>query len=116
MPGRPQGATATDKARHWTGLFYIGKQPDDMSGYEHYDEELAKLDHEIMHYAAICAVDLRNRGEIEACLRVHHSSDWSHDKARETLRGLLVLRIKIEEEMISAGKNPPPLLPADLVD
>ena len=82
-----------------------------MSGYEHYSEELSSLDHEIMHYAAVCAVDLRNRGEIDACLRVHHDSDWINDKARETLRGLLVLRIKVEEEMITAGHKPPPLLP-----
>ena len=87
-----------------------------MSGYEHYSEELSSLDHEIMHYAAICAVDLRNRGEIDACLRVHHDSDWIHDKARETLRGLLVLRIKVEEEMITAGLKPPPLLPPETAE
>jgi hypothetical protein len=84
-----------------------------MSGYEHYDEQLAKLDHEIYRYAAICAVDLRNKGEIEACLLVHHDSDWIHDKARETLRGLLVLRIKLETEMIAEGHQAAPLLPPD---
>ena len=82
-----------------------------MSSYEHYGEQLARLDHEILHYAAICTVDLRNRGEIEACLRLHHDSDWAHDKARESLRGLLILRIKVEEEMITAALTPPPLLP-----
>lgn len=82
-----------------------------MSGYEHYDRELANLDHEILRYAAVCAVDLRNRGEIEACLRVHHDSNWVEDKARETLRGLLVLRIKLEAEMVEQGFQPPPLLP-----
>ena len=82
-----------------------------MSGYEHYSEELTNLDHEIIHYAAVCGVDLRNRGEIDACLLVHHDSDWTHDKARESLRGLLILRIKVEAEMITAGLKPPPLLP-----
>lgn len=82
-----------------------------MSGYEHYTEELAGLDHEILRYAAICGIDLHNKGELEACLRVHHDSDWIHDKARESLRGLLVLRIKVEEEMIRAGLKPPPLMP-----
>ena len=82
-----------------------------MSGYEHYDQELAALDHEILRYAAICAVDLHNRAEIEACLRVHHESNWVEDKARETLRGLLVLRIKLENEMAAQGQAAPPLLP-----
>jgi len=80
-----------------------------MSGYENYPEELHNLDHEIIHYAAICGVDLANRAEIDACLSVHHDSDWIHDKARESLRGLLVLRIKVEEEMLRAGLQPAPL-------
>lgn len=81
-----------------------------MSGFENYDQELAELDHEIRHYAAICGVDLANRYEIEACLRNHHDT-WAEDKARENLRGLLVLRIKVETEMIELGFSPPPLIP-----
>lgn len=82
-----------------------------MSGFEHYHRELADLDHEIRHYAAVCGVDLANRGEIEACLRVHHDT-WAADKARETLHGLLILRIKLETEMIALGFEVPPLVPA----
>ena len=82
-----------------------------MSGFEHYDEELAALDHEIRHYAAICGVDLANRYAIDACIKEHHAS-WADDKARESLNGLLVLRIKVETEMIELGFSPPPLLPA----
>lgn len=82
-----------------------------MSGFENYPKELAELDHEIRHYAAVCRVDLANRGEVEACLRNHHDN-WADDKARETLRGLLILRIKIEAEMIELGLSPPPLMPA----
>ncbi len=81
-----------------------------MSGFENYDQELAELDHEIRHYAAICGVDLANRYEIEACLRNHHDT-WAEDKARENLRGLLVLRIKVETEMIELGFSPPSLIP-----
>jgi hypothetical protein len=81
-----------------------------MSGFEHYERELADLDHEIHHYAAICGVDLANRYEIEACLRNHHET-WAADKARSTLQGLLVLRIKLEAEMIGQGFSPPPLTP-----
>lgn len=81
-----------------------------MSGFENYDQELAELDHEIHRYAAICGVDLANRYEIEACLRNHHDT-WAEDKARENLRGLLVLRIKVETEMIELGFSPPPLIP-----
>lgn len=81
-----------------------------MSGFENYDQELTELDHEIRHYAAICGVNLANRYEIEACLRNHHDT-WAEDKARENLRGLLVLRIKVETEMIELGFSPPPLIP-----
>jgi len=81
-----------------------------MSGFEHYDRELAELDHEIRRYAAICGVDLAKRHEIDACLRDHHQ-EWPDDKARESLQGLLILRIKVEAEMLELGFSPPPLLP-----
>lgn len=82
-----------------------------MSGFEHYERELRELDHEIRHYAAVCGIDLANRQEIDACLRQHHAS-WAEDKARLTLQGLLVLRIKLETEMVTLGFSPPPLVPA----
>lgn len=82
-----------------------------MSGYEHYDRELRDLDSEIHRYAAICGVNLANRHEVEACLRVHHG-DWVADKASESLKGLLILRIKVETEMVELGFSPPPLVPA----
>lgn len=81
-----------------------------MSGFEHYDRELKNLDSEIHHYAAICGVNLANRHEIDACLR-NHRSNWADDKARESLEGLLLLRIKLETEMIELGFSPPPLVP-----
>ncbi|HLO64658.1 MAG TPA: hypothetical protein VK165_17000 [Azonexus sp.] len=81
-----------------------------MSGFEHYDRELQALDNEIHRYAAICRVDLANRSEVEACLRRHHDN-WADDKARESLHGLLVLRIKLETEMVELGFAPPPLVP-----
>lgn len=84
-----------------------------MSGFEHYERELADLDHEIRYYAAVCGVDLASWGEVEACLRVHHDS-WAADKARETLHGLLILRIKLEAEMITLGFTPAPFVPAAL--
>ena len=84
-----------------------------MSGFEHYENELRELDHEIRKYAMICAVDLNNRYEIEACLNEHHeawSAEGSEEKARETLKGLLILRIKVETEMIENGETPPSFL------
>lgn len=81
-----------------------------MSGFEHYDRELQDLDSEIHRYAALCGVDLASRHEVEACLRNHHAA-WADDKARQSLQGLLVLRIKLETEMIEQGFSPPPLLP-----
>ncbi len=81
-----------------------------MSGFEHYERELMELDHEIHRYAAICGVNLANRYEIDACLAQHHDN-WADDKARESLRGLLILRIKVEAEMIEAGLPVHPLSP-----
>lgn len=84
-----------------------------MSGFEHYDRELKDLDNEIHRYAAICGVNLANRYEIEACLRDHHDA-WQDDKARQSLQGLLVLRIKLETEMVELGFSPPPLVPPEV--
>lgn len=80
-----------------------------MSGLEHYERELTDLDHEIHHYAVVCRVSLTNRGELEACLRIRHET-WAADRARETLHGLLMLRIKVETEMLELGMLPRPLV------
>jgi hypothetical protein len=80
-----------------------------MSGFEDYAHELAELDREIHHYAAVCGVNLANRYEIDACLSAHHDT-WAEDKARENLHGLLFLRIKVETEMLELGFSPPPLI------
>ena len=80
-----------------------------MSGFEHYERELADLDHEIRRYAVVCGVDLANQGEIDAFLRMHHDM-WAADKARDTLYGLLILRIKVESKMIAAGFAPSPFV------
>ena len=85
-----------------------------MSGFEHYDRELRDLDNEIRRYAALCRVDLTRHHEVEACLMQHHDG-WVADKARESLHGLLILRIKLETEMIELGFSPPPLVqPAEI--
>ena len=76
-----------------------------MSGLEHYGEELAALDREIIHYAAVCGVDLADHAAIHACINAPHET-WAQDKARETLRGLLLLRIKVETEMLEQGMSP----------
>jgi hypothetical protein len=76
-----------------------------VSGFENYGGELSELDREITHYAAICGVDLADHAAIHACINASHQ-DWPADKARETLRGLLVLRIKVETEMIEQGMTP----------
>jgi hypothetical protein len=79
-----------------------------MSGFENYEQELASLDHEILHYAALCGVDIADHAAITACIEQPHET-WANDKARETLRGLLILRVKIEEEMLTLGQQPPVL-------
>jgi hypothetical protein len=42
-------------------------------------------------------------------LRDHHA-EWADDKARESLQGLLILRLKLEAEMLELGFSPPPLV------
>lgn len=79
-----------------------------VSGFENYEQELRDLDREILHYAALCGVDISNHAAIEACM-AQPQADWAHDKSRETLRGLLILRVKIEEEMLTLGQKPPEL-------
>ncbi|MDA0191158.1 MAG: hypothetical protein OSW77_12800 [Proteobacteria bacterium] len=76
-----------------------------MSGFEHYAEELASLDREIGHYATLCGVDLADHAAIAACTREVHDS-WPEDKPRQTLRGLLILRMKLETEMLEQGLRP----------
>ena len=82
-----------------------------MSGFEHYERELTSLDREIHRYALICGVDLATPHEVAACLADAHA-DWPEDKARESLRGLLLLRFKLEAEMRAEGMSPWPLLSA----
>ncbi|MBA3997783.1 MAG: hypothetical protein C0489_06935 [Candidatus Accumulibacter sp.] len=79
-----------------------------MSGFENYPAQLAALDREIAHYAALCGVDPADHAAVEACVREVHAS-WPEDKARQSLHGLLVLRIKLETEMLGEGIVPPPL-------
>ncbi|MRD72120.1 hypothetical protein HCX48_08330 [Rhodocyclus tenuis] len=74
-----------------------------MSALEHYDDELARLDREMSYYAAICGVDLSDHEAVEECLR-HPQDNWPEDKARESLRGLILLRVKIEGEMLDDGQ------------
>ncbi|MBI2307124.1 MAG: hypothetical protein HYU78_07445 [Rhodocyclales bacterium] len=79
-----------------------------MTGFENYHEELAALDHEIMHYAQLCGVEVSDHAAIHYCLTQHHDT-WAADKPRETLQGLLMLRLKVEEEMLRLGMQPPQL-------
>ncbi|MBK8524642.1 MAG: hypothetical protein IPL58_11400 [Betaproteobacteria bacterium] len=79
-----------------------------MSGFENYKQELAGIDHEILHYASLCGVDIADHEAINACIHQPHEA-WVNDKARETLHGLLILRVKVEEEMLTLGQRPPAL-------
>lgn len=76
-----------------------------MSGFDNYHHELAALDREILYYARLCGVDISDHDAIHACLNEHHDA-WPADKARETLQGLLMLRLKVEAEMLRLGMKP----------
>lgn len=73
-----------------------------MSGFEHYPKELADLDAQIRHYAAVCGIDPLQYGALESVFHDHHASGH-----RETLRALLILRLKVETEMLQDGLIPP---------
>ena len=45
-----------------------------MSGFENYSHEMNERDHEIIHYAAICGVDLADQPAIQACLEEPHAN------------------------------------------
>lgn len=79
-----------------------------MSGFEHYRQEVSDIDREIVHYAAVCAVDPTDRAAINACIEEPHET-WAEDKARQSLRGLLVPRLKLETEMLEQGLSSSPL-------
>jgi hypothetical protein len=77
-----------------------------MSGFENYGDELARIDHEIAHYAAVCGVDLATPAAIQAGINASHGSPAA-DPSHETLRGLLLLRMQVETEMLEQGMTPP---------
>ena len=79
-----------------------------MGEFEHYGRKLVDLDHEIRQYAAVCGIELANRGEIGVRLRIHH--DPGPPARPETLHGLLILHIKLEAEMVELGFSPSPLV------
>ena len=76
-----------------------------VSGFEDYVHELERIDREIHHFASVCAVDLADEIALRHCLSDVHAS-WSEDKARQSLRGLLMLRMKVETEMLAHGLTP----------
>lgn len=79
-----------------------------MSGFEDYRGELDGIDREIAHYAGICGVDLADGVALRACLREQRPA-WADDRARASLKGLLMLRLKVETEMLEQGLRPPGL-------
>ena len=79
-----------------------------MSGFEHYQQEMAQIDREILHYAMVCQIDINDHFALKYCLEHAHAS-WPEDKARQSLRGLLLLRLTLEAEMLAMGLPFPPL-------
>lgn len=73
-----------------------------MSGFENYREEIARIDREIRHQAAVCGVDPADRVAMELAT-IEHRQATSRDSAWENLRGLLILRLMVETEMIELG-------------
>lgn len=78
-----------------------------MSGFEHYREEIARIDREIRHHAAVCGVDAADRVAMRQAT-IEHRPGVPPDPAWENLRGLLILRLMVETEMIELGYAAPP--------
>lgn len=81
-----------------------------MSGFEHYLHELAALDREIRHLAVACQADLPELAGIASEIAFQRG-DGPAARAREDLRGLLQLRLKVETEMLELGMKPPAYAP-----
>lgn len=77
-----------------------------MSGFEDYRSELEGIDREIAHFAGVCGVALTDAAALRACLHEQHR-EWADDRARASLKGLLMLRLKVETEMLEQGLRPP---------
>ncbi len=77
-----------------------------MSGFEHYDEELAALDKRIGRLALLCRADLSDqsviihliKGQFDACPDPH-AIDAAH---LQELRALLMMKYKIETSCVDA--------------
>lgn len=84
-----------------------------MSDFENYRDEIARIDREIRHHAAVCGVDADDHAAIERAT-TEHRQDGAPDRARENLRGLLILRMMVETEMTELGLAvPPPASPSE---
>ena len=74
-----------------------------MSLLENYPHELHDMDQQVKHYAAICGLDPEDKAVMDQCLHDHDAKG-----AKATLRGLLILRLKVEAGMMGAGLDLPP--------
>ena len=79
-----------------------------MSGFENYREEIKRIDREIRHHASICGLDPLDRVALKKAA-IDHRQQLIPDPAWENLRGLLMLRLRVEAEMIELGMSAPPL-------
>lgn len=72
-----------------------------MSALEHYREDFDAIDLEIKRTALTAGIDLRDAHRIAELLQTPHSVN-GHNRldARERLRGLIILRTKLETERL----------------
>lgn len=70
-----------------------------MSELEHYPDDLSAINREIMRAALVAGIDLNDERALRE-LRQHEveHGDAPEERARERLRGLLILRDKLETE------------------
>lgn len=79
-----------------------------MSLMANYPHELRELERQIRNYAAICGVEAENARELDEVIH-----DRNATGTRETLRALLILRLKVEAGMMDVGFTPHSELPEE---
>ena len=72
-----------------------------MSALEHYREDFDAIDLEIKRAALAAGIDLKDAQRIAELLQTPHTANGRHRlNARERLRGLIILRTKLETDRL----------------
>lgn len=77
-----------------------------MSLFAQYPQELEDMERQVRRSAAACGINPDDQAALETCLHDHAAKG-----ARATLRAMLILRMKVQADMMSAGLSLTPKKP-----